>query len=134
MKPILKALAVSTLAMAAFGADNKLIFRVEFPFSVGKIEMPAGDYSIMDGEAQRLSFQIVNVEAKKSVFVTLPNFTEHDAADGKRSIEFRCGESGCEISNVKNLRSGYVFHAWRAKQPILRTVAIALRSADNKAD
>ena len=134
MQLILKTLAISTLAMAAFGADNKLTFRVDFPFSVGKTEMPAGDYLIMDGEAQRLSFQIVNVEAKKSVFVTLPNFTQRDAADGKRSIEFRCGDGGCEISNVKNLRSGYVFHSWTAKKPNMRTIAIALKVAENKAD
>ena len=134
MKLILKTLAISTLAMAAFGADNKLNFHVEFPFQIGKLTMPAGDYSIKETAAYLPHFQLMNVAAKKSAFVVLPIPSVLKATDEKPSILFRCGAVGCEIANVKNLRSGYVFQAWSAKQPILRTVAVALRSADNKAD
>ena len=134
MKPILKILAVSTLAMAAFGADNKLNFHVEFPFQIGKLTMPAGEYSITETGAGNPHFQLMNVAAKKGAFLMLPIPSVLKATDEKPSILFRCGASGCEIANVKNLRSGYVFQAWSAKQPILRTVAVALRSADNKAD
>ena len=134
MKLILKTLAISTLAMAAFGADNKLNFRVEFPFHVGKITMPAGEYSIMETGASRPHFRIMNVAAKTSVFVVLPIPSILKASDEKPSLLFRCAAAGCEIANVKNLRSGFEFQAWSAKQPILRTVAVALRTADNKAD
>ena len=134
MKLILKTLAISTLAMAAFGADNKLNFRVEFPFQIGKLTMPAGEYSISETAASRVHFQLMNVAAKKGAFVVLPIPSMLKATDEKPSLLFRCGAAGCEIANVKNLRSGYVFQAWSAKQPILRTVAVALRSADNKAD
>ena len=134
MKPILKILAVSTLAMAAFGADNKLNFHVEFPFQIGKLTMPAGEYSIKETGAGLPYFQLMNVAAKKSAFLMLPIPSMLKATDEKPSLLFRCGAAGCEIANVKNLRSGYVFQAWSAKQPILRTVAVALRSADNKAD
>ena len=134
MKPILKILAVSTLAMAAFGADNKLNFNVEFPFQIGKLTMPAGEYSIMETGVSRPHFWIMNVAARTNVLVWLPIPSMLKATDEKPSLLFRCGASGCEIANVKNLRSGYVFQAWSAKQPILRTVAVALRSADNKAD
>ena len=134
MKLILKTLAISTLAMAAFGADNKLNFHVEFPFNVGKITMPAGEYSIKETAAYLPHFQLMNVAAKKSVFVVLPIPSMLKATDEKPSLLFRCGAAGCEIANVKNLRSGFEFQAWSAKQPILRTVAVALRSADNKAD
>ena len=134
MKPILKILAVSTLAMAAFGADNKLNFNVEFPFNVGKITMPAGEYSITETAAYLPHFQLMNVAAKKSVFVVLPIPSMLKATDEKPSLLFRCGAAGCEIANVKNLRSGFEFQAWSAKQPILRTVAVALSAPEKTAE
>ena len=72
MKPILKILAVSTLAMAAFGADNKLNFHVEFPFQIGKLTMPAGEYSIKETAAYLPHFQLMNVAARTNVLVWLP--------------------------------------------------------------
>ena len=134
MKLILKTLAISTLAIAAFGADNKLNFHVQFPFNVGKTEMPAGEYSIMETASQLRYLQIMNVAARNSVFLMLQPTSFPKITAEKASIEFRCGEAGCEIANVKNLRNGYVFHAGSAKKPILRTIVVALRSADIKAD
>ena len=134
MKPILKILAVSTLAMAAFGADNKLNFHVEFPFNVGKITMPAGEYSIMETGVVRPHFQLMNVAAKKSAFLMLPPFNVAKTNDVKASIVFRCGDAGCEIANVRNLRSGYVYHAWSAKKPILRMITVALSAPEKTAE
>lgn len=45
MKPILKTLMLTTMAVAGFAADNKLNFHVEFPFTVGKVVTPSGQYS-----------------------------------------------------------------------------------------
>ena len=100
MKLILKCLAISTLAMAALGADIKLT-------------MPAGKYSIQETAAHIPQFQLMNDAAKKCAFGI---------------------DVGCEIANVKNLRSGYVYHAWSAKKPILRMITVALGAPEKTAE
>ena len=63
----------------------------------------------------------------KAAGTTQPN-------DVKALIVFRRGDVGCEIANVKNLRSGYVYHAWSAKKPILRMITVALGAPEKTAE
>lgn len=114
-----------TLAVSAFAADTKLNFHVDFPFQVGKVAMPAGDYAV-SASASLNSIQIQNVKAKASAFVTLP--TKSTAkADGTASIDFRCVDSSCSIVSVANLVSGVRHSAWTVKDQGTKATLISIR-------
>lgn len=114
-----------TLAVSAFAADTKLNFHVDFPFPVGKVAMPAGDYAVSASGSVK-SIQIQNVKAKVSAFVTLPT-PSTTKADGTASIDFRCVDSSCSIVSVANLVSGVRFSSWTVKDQGTKAKLISIR-------
>ncbi len=134
MKTILNTLMLTTIAVAGFAADNKLNFHVEFPFTVGKVAMPSGQYSVAMATKSATVIQIINAGEGKSVFVNLPAKTALEAANRKTEIVFRCGDSGCSIAKVANLLEGHANSAWATKDKGAKLIAIGLTPNVNKAD
>jgi hypothetical protein len=122
---VVSAFTVSAFTVSAFAADTKLNFHVDFPFQVGKMTMPAGDYAV-SANGSLNSIQIQNVKAKGSAFVTLP--TQSTAkVDRPASIDFRCVESSCSIVSVANLVSGVRNSAWSVKDQGAKATLISIR-------
>ncbi len=134
MKPILNTLMLATMAVAGFAADKKLNFHAEFPFTVGKVAMPAGQYSVAIATRTATVIQITNAGDGKSAFVNLPSKTALGAADRKAEIVFRCGDRGCSITKVANLLEGHANSAWTSKDKASKLIAISLTPNVNKAD
>ncbi len=134
MKTILNTLMLTTMAVAGFAADNKLNFHVEFPFTVGKVLMPAGQYSVALASERAAVVQVKNVGNGKSVFVNFPTRTEIVKTDGKTEIVFSCGDSGCSITKVSNLLEGHSFSAWATRESPAKLIAVSLTPTLSKAE
>lgn len=134
MNFVTKAVLTTTFAVSAFAADTKLNFHVDFPFQVGKMTMPSGEYAVSASGSPN-SIQIQNVQAKASAFVTLPA-PSTVKADGTASIDFRCVESSCSIVSVSNLVNGVRNSAWSVKDQGSKAtlISIRLKPQANQAD
>ena len=125
MKTIFKTLMVSALAVAAFGAENRLNFQVEFPFTVGNRVMPAGQYTIRETPASTQGLLIENVQARRSALVALPSRSTASFS-AKPKIEFACGDGGCAIASVTNLAGGLRYSSWKNQGVSTRIVAVQM--------
>ncbi|MCX6614150.1 MAG: hypothetical protein NTW74_25320 [Acidobacteria bacterium] len=134
MKTILNTLMLTTMAVTGFAADNKLNFHVEFPFTIGKVVMPAGQYSVEMVTSRANVIQIKNALEGKSAFVNLPTSSRTSSAEQKAEIVFRCGGAGCSIAKVANLVGGSAISAWATQDPEAKIVAVKLTPSLTKAD
>jgi len=110
-------------------AEKSHSFRVEFPFQVGGVTMPVGDYRLESSEEDSNYLRLVNEKSGKSVFVSLP--ATNPTPQGPRAypqIVFRCEHQNCEVASVTNVRPGLVLSTWKAwsaeRNVYLRTVAL----------
>jgi hypothetical protein len=135
MNFITKAVLTTTFAVAAFAADTKLNFQVDFPFQVGKISMPAGTYVVSGSNDASPGIRIENVQGKNAAFVTLPARLDSQSA-GRPSVDFRCVESQCSIVAIDNLRSGTRFATWalKANRPQGTIISVNLTPVKSNAD
>lgn len=129
-------LLTTTLAVSAFADEHKLNFHVDFPFQVGKMTLPAGDYTVRETTVAGPGINIYNVAAKKGAFLNLPSAFSVSARDERASIDFRCAESGSKVVSIANLRSGFRFSAWGAtqKDPNAVLISVALKPSREKAE
>ena len=134
MKTILNTLMLTTMAVAGFAADNKLNFHVEFPFTIGKVVMPAGQYSIAENKSAQYGLQLTNKSTGTSAFLNLPSSNPARATEAKAEIVFGCAEGGCSIARVANLRAGQIYAAWMSKSILAKMIAVSLTPAETKAD
>jgi hypothetical protein len=133
MKPILNTIMIATMAVAAFGADQKLNFHVEFPFAVGKVVMPSGQYSVQRVNAMSNHLLITNVSGGAAI-VALPVPTDLKSDDSTPRIEFACGSEGCSVVRVANLRAGVSYQAFASKTQGAKLIAVRLTPTLTKAD
>lgn len=129
-------ITIGTLAVSAFAAENKLNFHADFPFQVGKMTMPAGNYTVRETTVAGPGITVYNVAAKKGAFLKLPTPSNTPARDERASIDFRCAESACTIVSIANLRSGFRFSAWGAakKDPNAVLISVKLTPSNEKAE
>jgi len=133
MNTILKTFIMTTMAVAAFGADAKMGFQVEFPFHVGKTVMPAGQYTIERTETVAPVLVLRNANGGKSVLVQFANHSPAEVRQSKHTVEFGCGSSGCSITKVSNLTGGMVYRAF-VKKDQTQLVAVQMVRVVTKAD
>lgn len=115
------------LAVSAFASDNKLNFQVDFPFQVGARVLPAGNYVVMETSATSSTFRISDVAGKPAVFINLPAPDATTKNNSVPSISFRCGESGCSVASISNLRPGTTNSGFTPKQQDPKSVLISVR-------
>jgi hypothetical protein len=129
MKRTIGLLLLLTVGMTVGATEQSLSFRVEFPFEVRGVAMPAGDYKLQALEEDANALRLVHEGSGKSVFVSLPSTDK--TRQGPRAypqIVFQCEHRTCEIASVRNMRPGLVLSSWKAgtaeRNLYLRTVAL----------
>lgn len=127
MQTILNTLLMTTMAVAAFGADRKLGFQVEFPFTVGKAVMPAGQYTIERTTPGSPVLTIRNIAEGKSVMLLFANLAQTGPRETKPEIEFACHSNGCSIMKVNQLVAGTSFVHFAAKPKAEQTQLISVK-------
>lgn len=124
MKRTILMLTMMVATMMASDTSRKLNFKVSFPFQVGKVTMPAGEYQVSSLALSGTSFGIRNVQTGRAVMVALPTRTTQQLSKAPL-IEFRCAEKVCEVQSVSHLRDGVRNEAWK-KDGKFQIVAVAL--------
>lgn len=134
MKNILKAAMMTTMAMAAFGADPMAALNVPFSFTVGNKTMPAGRYRISVNASGPNAMRIENLGKGPSAFMALPvrDLTAPD--ETRRRVEFACEAESCSISRVFNLHGGYVYSTLKKAGSTGKHVALQMTTGNKQVE
>ncbi len=124
MKRTILMMAMMVASMVASDTGRKLNFKVNFPFQVGNVTMPAGEYQVSSMAFSGTSFGIRNVATGRAVMVPLPTRTTQKLPNTP-AIEFRCAGQACEVQSISHLKEGLRNEAW-PKAGKFQIVAVAL--------
>jgi hypothetical protein len=134
MKTILKAVMMTSLAVAGFGAQPMAKLKVGFPFVVGKTKMPAGEYRISIPSNGVRTLKIESMGTGPAAFLAVPvqDLTRDDQAG--RKVEFVCEGQECKISRIFNLDSGYLFSTGQKVKATSERMIVKLNSGSTKTE
>lgn len=134
MKTILKAVMMTSLAVAGFGAEPMARLKVGFPFIVGKTKMPAGEYRISSAPNGVRTLKIESVDAGPAAFLAVPVQDLIPENQAGRKVEFVCEAQECKISRIFNLDWGYLFSTGQKVKATGERMIVKINSGSTKTE
>ncbi|GEM_PF-1204838 len=134
MKTILRAVMMTSLAIAGFGAGPMAKLQVSFPFVVGKTKMPAGEYWISTAPNGNRTIRIESVGKGPSAFLAMPLQDLIPENQNMRRVEFVCEAQQCNITRIFNLDNGYSFSTGKKAKPNGQSIAVQMTTGNTKAE
>ncbi len=134
MKTILKAVMMTSLAVAGFGAEPMAKLKVGFPFAVGSTKMPAGEYRISIAPNGGRTLKIESMANGQSAFLAMPlQDLIPDSQTGKK-VEFECQAQECKITRIFNLDRGYLFSTGKKAKAAGERMIVQLTTGNTKTE
>jgi hypothetical protein len=134
MKPILKTLMLTTMAVAGFAAEPMAKLKVGFPFVVGKTKMPAGEYRISTAPNGGRTLKIESMDMGPAAFLAMPVQDLIPENQPGRKVEFVCEAQECKIARIFNLDRGYLFSTGHKIKATGERVIVQIKSANTKSE
>jgi hypothetical protein len=115
--------AVTLVAAGSVWAQDKVMAKVPFEFSVGSQMFAAGDYAIGElGTHAKGILRLRNAATGKSAVAQgTPVYVD---LDGRARLVFRCGASGCALVRIWDGASGYELSPGKGKEKADDRIAV----------
>lgn len=103
----LYAAAALSLGTVAYG-QNIVKTEVPFAFQIPGVVSPAGNYTVrVDGVSSAKTVRLVNRDTGRSVMAMSQSLTRYSNTQIAPRLVFKCGETGCALSEVWTPAGGY---------------------------
>ncbi len=134
MKTILKAVMMTSLAAAGFGAEPMAKLKVGFPFVVGTTKMPAGEYRISSAPNGVRTLKIESMANGPSAFFAMPVQDLIPESQTGRKVEFECQAQQCKITRIFNLDRGYLSSTGKKSKATGERMIVQITSGNTKTE